>query len=75
MSTPSPALLDVEGAAAFTGMSRSFLNKARCLGGGPRFLKLGRSVRYDPDDLREWLAAYRRASTSEYGTEARHGRT
>jgi len=59
-------LLDVEAAARYLGLSASTLNKLRCRGGGPKFLKITRSaVRYDPTDLDAWLAARRRGSTSE----------
>jgi predicted DNA-binding transcriptional regulator AlpA len=58
-------LLRTSGAAAITGLSISTLNKLRCAGGGPVFLKLGRAVRYDPRDLNEWLAGKRLRNTSE----------
>jgi predicted DNA-binding transcriptional regulator AlpA len=58
-------LLRTSGAAAMTGLSASTLNKLRCAGGGPPFLKLGRAVRYNPDDLKEWLDSRRVRSTSE----------
>ena len=48
-------LLRTSGAAAITGLSVSTLNKLRCSGGGPAFLKLGRAVRYKPVDLKDWL--------------------
>jgi predicted DNA-binding transcriptional regulator AlpA len=58
-------LLRTSGAAAITGLSISTLNKLRCAGGGPVFLKLGRAVRYDPRDLNEWLSGKRLRNTSE----------
>ena len=67
-STPpvsSRRMLSVQEAAARVGLSKSSLNKLRVYGGGPVFLKLGRSVRYDPYDLDSWLASHRRNSTSE----------
>jgi len=57
--------LPVQAAANYLGLAVSTLNKLRCTGGGPVFLKLGRAVRYDPGDLDEWLAAHRVRSTSE----------
>ena len=36
-------------------MSESFLAKARMNGDGPRYLKLGRAVRYRESDLVAWL--------------------
>jgi predicted DNA-binding transcriptional regulator AlpA len=52
-------------AAAYCGSSKSTLEKLRLFGGGPRYLKLGRRVVYDPADLDIWLAAHRRRSTSD----------
>lgn len=57
--------LTVRGAADYLGLAISTLNKLRCTGGGPSYFKLGRSVRYDPHDLDEWLAAHRVTNTSE----------
>jgi hypothetical protein len=56
------------GAAAFTGLSESTLEKLRCTGGGPPFLKLGRVVVYDEVDLVQWLGSRRRVSTSDPGS-------
>ena len=50
-------LLTVAEAARWAKVSESFLNKARLTATGPRFLKLGRSVRYRLVDLEEWAAA------------------
>jgi predicted DNA-binding transcriptional regulator AlpA len=55
----------VEAAARYAGLSASTLNKLRVYGGGPSYLKLGRRVVYDRNDLDAWLAGMRRASTSD----------
>jgi len=53
-------LLDVREAAAYVGLSKSTLDKMRCFGTGPRYIKLtSAAVRYDPSDLKEWIAARR----------------
>jgi excisionase family DNA binding protein len=57
--------LPVGEAGKYLGLSISTLNKLRCSGGGPPFLKFGRAVRYNPDDLKEWLDSRRVRSTSE----------
>jgi hypothetical protein len=57
--------VDVKGAAAYTGFGEGYLNKLRCKGGGPIFIKRSGVVRYDPDDLDAWLAALKRKSTSD----------
>lgn len=52
-------------AAKYIGMSRSFLSQDRINGyrenrtQGPRFMKLGRSIRYQKNDLDDWLDSRR----------------
>ncbi len=46
----------VREAAEYVGLSKSTLDKLRCFGGGPRYLKLGRAVVYAKSDLDAWLA-------------------
>lgn len=48
------APLSTEGAARRLGLSRSYLEKLRADDGGPRYLKIGRAVRYRPADLDAW---------------------
>jgi predicted DNA-binding transcriptional regulator AlpA len=60
-------MLRVPEAATFLSVSVSYLNALRCRGGGPVFVRMGRAVAYHPDDLEAWLAARRRASTSDQG--------
>jgi len=48
-----------------TDTSESFWNKLRVYGDGPPFLKVGRRVVYDMDDVEQWLELRRRRSTSE----------
>lgn len=62
---PPPVLLNVREAAARLGLSKSTLDKMRCAGKGPRFIKsTDRAVRYDPIDLDAWIADRRRNKTS-----------
>ena len=56
-------MIKVTEAAAMVGLSKSQMNKLRCLGGGPPFYKLGSSVFYREDDIDAWLAERRRTST------------
>lgn len=59
-------LLNVRQAAARLGLSKSTLDKMRCGGKGPRFVKsTDRAIRYDPADLDAWISARRRSSTGE----------
>lgn len=60
ITTPTPLLLNVREAAARLGLSKSTLDKWRCAGKGPRYVKsTDRAVRYDPADLDAWIAARR----------------
>ena len=67
---PLSRRMPVGAAAEYMGLSASTLNKLRVFGGGPVFLKLGRRVTYDVNDLDSWLASKRRTSTSDDGTRA-----
>lgn len=61
-----PRLLNVRQAAARLGLSKSTLDKMRCVGKGPRFIRsTDRAVRYDPADLDAWISERRRRSTAE----------
>ena len=57
--------LDTHQAAARTGLSSSTMRKLRLTGCGPKFLKLGRAVRYRETDLNAWLDEREVSSTSE----------
>ncbi|HVR07530.1 MAG TPA: helix-turn-helix domain-containing protein [Thermoanaerobaculia bacterium] len=59
------ALLNTQQAAARCNLSPRTLEKLRVTGGGPPFVRLGGSVRYQVDDLEAWIAAGRRLSTSD----------
>lgn len=48
-------LLDVQSAAHYLGMSKSWLDKARATGRGPRFIRTGTRVRYRKSDLDNYL--------------------
>lgn len=56
---------DVE-AASYICMSRSFLSQDRVNGAlanrtpGPKYIKIGRSIRYLKDDLDSWLENHRK---------------
>lgn len=59
--------LDTHQAAARTGLASSTLRKLRLTGQGPKFLKLGRAVRYRDSDLDAWLEGRTVLSTSDRG--------
>jgi excisionase family DNA binding protein len=60
-----PALLDDVQAARFLSLGRRTLQNWRVIGGGPAFIRVGRSVRYRQSDLEQWIDARRFHSTSE----------
>ena len=57
--------LNTDQAAFYVGLSRRTLEKMRIVGGGPRFRKHGRYVRYHIDDLESWSLGHGKASTSD----------
>jgi len=60
-------LLTTAEASIYLRVSKSYLDKLRVYGGGPRFLRLGkRKVLYRKADLDAWLAGQSFDSTSEY---------
>ena len=60
-----PVMLMTEDAAQYLGLAKATLNKWRCHGGGPIFVKLGRAVRYRREDLDRFLEARSLSSTSQ----------
>jgi predicted DNA-binding transcriptional regulator AlpA len=63
-STIDPLLYPKE-AAKILSVSLSWLAKSRLAGGGPRFVKIGRAVRYPESSLREYIKSRMKGSTSE----------
>ena len=57
--------VDAVEASLILSRSKSALATLRCRGGGPPFIKAGKSVRYIRRDLLEWLYEHRVHSTSE----------
>jgi hypothetical protein len=61
--------LTTKQSAQLSGLSASYLNKLRCLGGGSPFLKVGRKCIYRRDEFEAWLAKHQCSSTSEYSDD------
>lgn len=61
---PQYALLSVAEAAAYLGMSRSWLTKTRLTGNGPVATVIGRRVLYTPQALAAFVASRQQANTS-----------
>jgi excisionase family DNA binding protein len=60
---PEPLLTENQ-AAEFLNLSTRTLQAWRIKGGGPRFARLGRAVRYRQADLNEWLESRTLVHTS-----------
>jgi len=63
--SPSPALLTTREAAAYLKIQPATMEQFRWYGRGPRFVKIGRSVRYRQNDLDAYLDARVFTSTTE----------
>lgn len=59
-----PRLLTQKDLAAYLGKSTAWCERARWAGEGPRFIKLGRHVRYRADDVLAWIEENAKQSTS-----------
>jgi len=60
-------LLTPADAARYLTKAKATLAKQRLAGGGPEFLKLGKSIRYRRSALDRYLDSCRRTSTSDRG--------
>lgn len=56
--------LTVKEAAEYLRLGVSTLNTYRVKGGGPPYIKMGATVRYDSEDLDAWIDLKKRMSTS-----------
>jgi len=55
-------LMSIGDVASYLGVPVATVRKWNHLGRGPRPLKIGRYVKYDPAEVRQWVEACRRAS-------------
>lgn len=60
---PTTMVMTVQQASEYLGLAVSTLNKWRCHGGGPVFIKMGRAVRYRQQDLEEYMVKSTMIST------------
>jgi predicted DNA-binding transcriptional regulator AlpA len=65
-------LLDTEAVARYAGLSPVTLRKWRMTGAGPRFVRLGRAVRYRRAELDAWLSRreFKNTTEADCGTAA-----
>jgi excisionase family DNA binding protein len=61
----TPEYLDTAATAELTGISKSTLEKWRVAGNKIPFIRAGRLVKYDSEDVRAWMAGRKVQSTSE----------
>src|SRR3954451_9552851 len=71
---PTPRYLRSTEAGRYLGVSKGFLEKLRMVGGGPKFLKLGRKVAYERQALDAWLDARRLEVTPRVNRKPRRTR-
>lgn len=64
-SSALPRLMTQRDLAAYLCKSTAWCERARWAGDGPRFVKLGRHVRYRAEDVMAWIDANSRTSTTE----------
>lgn len=57
--------LRISEAAEYCGLTIGKLAKLRMTGDGPRYIKIGKEVLYDTNDLEKWLEANKYGSTAE----------
>lgn len=70
LNIPAPApkpkmnvYMGVKEVARYTGLSKSTLDKLRHFGGGPRYFKLGRTIKYEQSEIDNWIKLRTRSCT------------
>lgn len=58
-----PRLMNQRDLATYLGKSTAWCERARWAGEGPKFIRLGRHVRYRADDVLKWIEECARTST------------
>ncbi|WP_208981970.1 helix-turn-helix domain-containing protein [Pseudovibrio sp. Ad46] len=64
------ALITEAAAADYLGISIRTIQAWRVRGGGPKYVKLGKAVRYRPSDIQVWIESHLTSSTSEVGARS-----
>lgn len=60
-----PRLMNQRDLAGYLGKSTAWCERARWAGEGPRFVKLGRHVRYRAEDVLAWIDANARTCSND----------
>jgi len=58
-----PRLLNTEQVASYIGLAKQTISELRVKGGGPKFCKIGRAVRYKREDLDSWIDQFQSAGS------------
>ncbi len=66
-TTSFPSLLTQQELAEYLEKSIAWCERSRWDGSGPKFIKVGRAVRYRAEDVLTWLEQNTRNNTSEKG--------
>lgn len=66
-SVVMPKLWNQKTLADYLGKSTAWCERARWAGEGPRFIKLGRHVRYRAEDVLAWIEDNARSCSNEKG--------
>jgi excisionase family DNA binding protein len=74
-SPPTARRLRTREAAEYLGLSVSYLEKLRVVGGGPRFAAMGRAISYAVSDLDAWASARTVGNTAEARSKRQAVRT
>ena len=67
MTADDPILSSKQVEAMYPFLRSNWLEKKRCAGGGPPFIRAGAKVGYRRSDLERWLNQNRHTSTSDPG--------
>jgi hypothetical protein len=65
VASDNEPLWDTGQTAEYTGEAEGTLRNKRVRGNGPKFVKLGKLVKYRPSDVRAYIAAHVVSCTSE----------
>lgn len=60
-----PRLLTQKDLCEYLGKSKAWAERGRLEGYGPRYIKVGKSVRYKAEDVAAWLESNLRRSTAD----------
>ncbi|MEX0963810.1 MAG: helix-turn-helix domain-containing protein [Pseudohongiellaceae bacterium] len=62
-----PRLMNQRELAEYLGKSTAWCERARWIGEGPKFIKLGKHVRYRVEDVMTWIDAHELQSSTTEG--------